>query len=129
MTDQRKLLSQLVELARRKHYTCEDTWYNCPQSEEGSANDCAGVDCNCGADKHNAKVDAICAALAQPEPEYPSDKELLKLMPESMQDEFSYAAKVCSDATGGRVKPRIFRVALNTVALEYAQAVLAHYTS
>ena len=68
-------------------------------------------------------------ALAHPEPKYPLDKELLELMPESMQDEFSYAAKVCSDATGGRVKPRIFRVALNTAALDYAQAVLAHYTS
>jgi hypothetical protein len=68
-------------------------------------------------------------ALAHPEPKYPLDKELLELMPESMQDEFSYAAKVCSDATGGRVKPRIFRVAFNTAALDYAQAVLAHYTS
>jgi len=67
--------------------------------------------------------------LIQPEPEYPSDKELLELMPETMQDEFSYAAKICSDATGGQVKPRIFRVALNTAALEYARAVLAHYTS
>ena len=67
--------------------------------------------------------------LIQPEPEYPSDKELLELMPKTMQDEFSYAAKVCSDATGGQVKPRIFRVALNTAALEYAQAILAHYTS
>ena len=74
-------------------------------------------------------ADEARAYLAQPEPEYPSDKELLKLMPETMQDEFSYAAKVCSDATGGRVKPRIFRVALNTAALEYAQAVLAHYSS
>jgi len=69
------------------------------------------------------------AYLAQSEPKYPSDKELLELMPETMQYEFSYAAKVCSDATGGRVKPRIFRVALNTVALEYAQAILAHYIS
>ena len=42
------------------------------------------------------------AYLAQPEPEYPSDKELLELMPETMRDEFSYAAKVCSDAVGGR---------------------------
>jgi len=50
-------------------------------------------------------------------------------MPETMRDEFSYAAKVCSDAVGGQVKPRIFRVALNTAALEYAQAILAHYTS
>ena len=74
-------------------------------------------------------ADEARAYLAQPEPEYPSDKELLKLMPETMQDEFSYAAKVCSDATGGQVKPRIFRVALNTAALEYAQTILAHYTS
>jgi len=69
------------------------------------------------------------AYLDKPEPKYPPDKELLELMPETMQDEFSYAAEVCSDATGGQVKPRIFRVALNTAALEYAQAVLAHYAS
>lgn len=58
---------------------------------------------------------------------YPTDKELLELMPETMQDEFSYAAQVCSDATGGQAKPGIFRVALNTAALEYAQAILARY--
>jgi hypothetical protein len=57
----------------------------------------------------------------------PTDKKLLELMPETMRDEFSYAAKVCSDATGGQVKPGIFRVALNTAALEYAQAALARY--
>lgn len=56
-----------------------------------------------------------------------TDKDLLELVPEAMRDEFSYAAKVCSDATGGQVKPGIFRVALNTAALEYAQAVLAKY--
>jgi hypothetical protein len=65
------------------------------------------------------------AALAQPEQQRPSDKELLELMPESMRDEFSYAARVCSDALGRRVKPGIFRVALNTAALEYARAVYA----
>jgi len=58
---------------------------------------------------------------------YPTDKELLELMPETMRDEFSYAAQVCSDATGGQAKPGIFRVALNTAALEYAQAILARY--
>jgi hypothetical protein len=65
--------------------------------------------------------------LAQPELHEPSNAELLELMPETMRDEFSYAAKVCSDATGGKVEPGIFRVALNTAALEYAQAVLARY--
>jgi len=57
----------------------------------------------------------------------PTDQDLLDLMPETMRDEFSYAARVCSDAMGGRVKPGIFRVALNTAALEYARAVLTRY--
>jgi hypothetical protein len=65
--------------------------------------------------------------LAQPEPQGPTDEKLLELMPETMRDEFSYAARTCSDAMGGRVKPGIFRVALNTAALEYAQAVLQRY--
>jgi hypothetical protein len=68
------------------------------------------------------------AALAQPETVAPTDEELLELMPETMRDEFSYAAKVCSDATGGQVKPGIFRVALNTAVLEYARVVLAHFS-
>jgi hypothetical protein len=62
--------------------------------------------------------------LAQPEPEEPTDEELLALMPESMRDDFSYAAKVASDATGGQAKPGIFRICLNHSALEYARAVL-----
>jgi len=66
------------------------------------------------------------AALAE-DPVAPTDEELLKLMPETMLDEFSYAAKVCSDATGGQVEPGIFRVSLNTGALDYARAVLARW--
>jgi len=76
-TSPRDLIQQLAGLARRKHYTCEDSWYNCPKSEDGSANDYAGTECDCGADEHNAKVDAICAYLSQPEPEGPTDEELL----------------------------------------------------
>ena len=57
----------------------------------------------------------------------PTDDELLELMPESMRDEFSHAVKICSDATGGQVKPGIFRVCLNHSALEYAHAVLARW--
>lgn len=64
--------------------------------------------------------------MSTPHP-IPTDKELLALMPETLHDEFSYAATVCSDSTGGQVKPGIFRVALNTAALEYAQTVLARY--
>lgn len=72
-------------------------------------------------------IDRARAALAEPDPVAPTDEELLKLMPETMLDEFSYAAKVCSDATGGQVKPGIFRVSLNTGALDYARAVLARW--
>ncbi len=75
-TNPRDLIRQLADLARRKHYTCEDSWYSCPQSEDGSANKHAGTECDCGATKHNAKVDAICTALTQPEPEGPTDGEL-----------------------------------------------------
>jgi len=67
------------------------------------------------------------AALAQPEPVAPTDKELLELMPETMRAEFSFSAKVCSDATGAQVKPGLFRVVLNTAAVEYARAVLARW--
>ena len=59
----------------------------------------------------------------------PTDQELLDLMPETMRDEFAYAARTCSDAMGGRVKPGIFRVALNTAALEYARVVLERFSA
>lgn len=66
------------------------------------------------------------AALAQQQ-QGPTDKELLELMPDSMRDEFSYAASQCSELIGGRLKPDIFRMALDTAALEYARAVLARW--
>ncbi|MEB3275383.1 MAG: hypothetical protein VKM92_00295, partial [Cyanobacteriota bacterium] len=78
-------------------------------------------------DYQQALKDQARTALAEPEPEGMTDEELLELMPETMRDEFSYASKACSDATGGQVKPRIFRVCLNTAALEYARAVLARW--
>jgi hypothetical protein len=103
--DFRALCAELVEnLERYQCWYIEDNGY--------------------GIDELEALLRRACAALAQPEPVAPTDEKLLELMPETMRDEFSYAAKVCSDATGGQVKPGIFRVALNTAALEYARAVL-----
>jgi hypothetical protein len=75
--------------------------------------------------KHDELIAKASIYLAQSGPVAPTDEELLELMPETMRDEFGYAAKVCSDATGGQVKPGIFRVCLNHTALEYARAVLA----
>ena len=57
------LVLRLAELARRKHYYCEDTWYSCPKHPDGCANDGAGRNCTCGADQINAEVDAILAEL------------------------------------------------------------------
>lgn len=53
----------LRELGPRTHYFCEDSWYSCPKADDGCANDRAGTDCNCGADAHNAKVEAALAAF------------------------------------------------------------------
>ena len=58
------LVLRLAELARRKHYYCEDEWYSCPKHPDGCANDGMGPDCNCGADRINAEVDAILSELA-----------------------------------------------------------------
>lgn len=59
-----RLVRRLVELAHREHYNCEeDTWYGCPLSRDGCSNDAIPKVCNCGADKHNAEVDAIAAQL------------------------------------------------------------------
>lgn len=33
------------------HRQCEDSWYSCPKSEEGCANEFEGEECNCGADE------------------------------------------------------------------------------
>lgn len=50
----------LAEQAMQSHYTCEDAWYNCPLSEEGSLNEFkTNGQCDCGADEHNAKVQLL----------------------------------------------------------------------
>jgi len=51
-------LERLAALAKRSHYYCEDEWYSCPKAEDGCANEC-----DCGADEHNAEVDALMALL------------------------------------------------------------------
>lgn len=63
MTDERQLIKELASLARRRHYHCEDSWYSCPKATDGCANDAMGDQCNCGADEHNAKVDALMQQL------------------------------------------------------------------
>jgi len=56
-------LERLALLAKRYHTYCEDDWYSCPKAEDGCADDRRGPECDCGADEHNAEVDALMALL------------------------------------------------------------------
>lgn len=47
-----------LESLKLPHHYCDDCFYSCPKSEEGSCDDKAkelGV-CNCGADAHNERI-------------------------------------------------------------------------
>ena len=71
-------IGRLAELARREHYTCEDSWYSCPKSPEGCARD-GDTDCTCGADYINAEVAKLCDAhndLTPPQAEGGSDAQV-----------------------------------------------------
>ena len=60
----RPLVEKLASLARMSHYGCDDRWYSCPKHEDGTANEFKKPDeCDCGADEHNAEVDALTARL------------------------------------------------------------------
>lgn len=63
----RTQIIEALKAARRWHYSCEDAWYSCPKSEGGCANEYAGTECSCGADKTNASIDAAIAELEKQE--------------------------------------------------------------
>ncbi len=84
MTDIKHICAELASLAVREHYSCEDSWYSCPKAEGGCANDTEGDECKCGSDAHNAKISELLAtALAEPEPQGPTDEELRQLRREN----------------------------------------------
>ena len=66
------------------------------------------------------------AALAQPEP-VPTDEELLELMPQQFRDDLATVSRLAAHGISPDVTPGIFRVSLNTGALDYARAVLARW--
>lgn len=51
-------VDELEALKIPHYYNDEDCWYSCPKSTEGCCDD-KQKDCNCGADKHNEKVDVL----------------------------------------------------------------------
>jgi len=63
LTTQAAGLERLASLAKRGHTYCEDGWYSCPKAEDGCADENRGPECDCGADEHNAEVDALMTLL------------------------------------------------------------------
>ena len=51
-----RLRTALTSL-KRSHDTCEDSWYSCPKSPDGCADE-SQTGCTCGADHYNAIIDA-----------------------------------------------------------------------
>jgi hypothetical protein len=64
---------------------------------------------------------------AQPEPVAPTDEELLELMPQQFRGDLATVSRLAAHGTSPDVTPGIFRVTLNTGALDYARAVLARW--
>lgn len=58
-------VDELVKLATRRHYWCDDSYYSCPATEEGCSNPAYEdiKECQCGADEHNAKVASLAAEI------------------------------------------------------------------
>jgi hypothetical protein len=63
-------------------------------------------------------------ALAEPELEGPTDPELLELMPQQFRDDLATVSRLAAYSAGEDVKPGLFRVSLNTGALDFARAIL-----
>jgi hypothetical protein len=51
----------LKQLRHTTHYECDDSWYSCPKSANGCADD-RETGCNCGLEDANAIIDAALAA-------------------------------------------------------------------
>jgi hypothetical protein len=56
-------LKDVLPTLKISHNYCEDCWYSCPKHEDGCCNEAEGEDCNCGADEHNAIIDALMKEL------------------------------------------------------------------
>ena len=65
MKDELASVREAMVKLYRKHDECEDCWYSCPKSADGCCNDAQGDECNCGAEKHNAILDAIISSLSK----------------------------------------------------------------
>ena len=68
------------------------------------------------------------AALAEPEPEGPTDAELLELMPQQMRDDLAAAARALAGFDPDNIKASsVFRIILNRHIADHSRAVLARW--
>ena len=74
-------------------------------------------------------ADKARAALAEPEPEGPTDEEIMELMPQQMHEDLAAAARAMAEQAGTdstRVKG-VMRIILNRHIIDLAHAVLARW--
>jgi len=68
------------------------------------------------------------AALAEPEPEGPTDAELLELMPQQMRDDLAAAARALAGFDPDNIKASsVFRIILNRHIADHSRAVLTRW--
>jgi hypothetical protein len=69
------------------------------------------------------------ALLAQPEPEVPSDEEIMELMPQQMREDLAAAARALAGFDRAPAKAAgAMRIILNRHAVDHARAVLAKWS-
>jgi hypothetical protein len=74
-------------------------------------------------------VDRARAALAEPEPQAPTDEEIMGLMSQQMHEDLAAAARALAEQAGtdSRRATGIMRIILNRHAVDLARAVLARW--
>jgi hypothetical protein len=75
-------------------------------------------------------LDRARALLDQPEPEAPTDEEIMELMPQQMRDDLAAAARALTGDMPWPDNPKAtvaMRIILNRHAVDHARAVLAKW--
>ena len=76
-----------------------------------------------------ALADEARAYLAQPEPEGPTDEDIMRLMPQQMHEDLAAAARALAEqvSTISPIATGIMRIMLNRHAVDLARAALARW--
>jgi hypothetical protein len=82
------------------------------------------LNCNFNIPNQSALIERAYEALAQPEPQGPTDEEIMELMPRQMRDDLATAARALSDFAGPKAST-VCRIILNRHAVDHVRAVLA----